>query len=580
MTSRRKPPTRRTAWAWAALAAVGSVAAAQSATPELRDPVADEISVELVNVEVRVVDQDGQRVVALPREAFTIYEDGRPVEVSHFAWVPENEPGAGFRRSDADAGAAPPAPRHLALFFDELQIGEHSRVPLLRALYQSLSERLAPEDTVGIVRFDGANLDVVLSPTDDRKKLARALTDLGSFSASRLTAGLELRSWLRLLEQDIKGSGASKYDGGCPNTGPILRGYADLVRRNVEFSASALLRYASRLSHQDGRKILLHVSDGIPLIAGGEAYQYAIDMCSGEALAQGVPGAFSVLFDGDPQGDATRDRFDPFKARLEMNEYVMASLWSDVTSRINTMGVTVYALQAGESAEQFLPESELGALPVAARQMAEQNPVDTIALLAHETGGLLARGGRGIEDEVDRLVSDLGGYYSLAFTPTSGGRPGLRKIRVEVDRPGLELRYRQSYRLQSRDERIAMQLAELFDAERVDNPLALALDFRTVAGAAEPRRLRVVVPFDRLATIASPAGGEEARFTVYVLLREENGRSLTPRQKAIVAHRTDPRALAYTFELSLPEASGDVAVAVIDDYSGKVAFARARQRGR
>jgi VWFA-related protein len=551
---------------------------AQEPASEPADTIGEEISVELVNVDVRALDRDGRRVVGLPREAFRVTENGEPVEITHFAWVPETPGGAAFREADAEPGAAAATPRHVALFFDELQIGESSRIPLLRALYDSLSTKLAPEDRVSVVRFSGADLEVVLAPSTDRKKLGRALGELGSFSASRVTAGLELRSWTQLLVQDIKGSGASKNDGGCPNTGVILRGYADLVRRNVEFSAAALLRYANRLSHEEGRKVLVHVSDGIPLIAGGEAYQYAIDMCSGEGLAQGIEGAYSVLFDGDPQGSNTRDRFDPFKARLEMNEYVTASLWTDVTSRINTLGVTVYALQAAESGAQYLPEAELGAIPMAARQMADQNPVDTIALLARETGGLLARGGRGVEQEVARLVADLGGYYSLAFTPRRGGAPGLRKIRVQVDRPGLDLRYRQSFRLQSRDERIALQLAELFDAERVDNPLALSLDVRTVVGAAETRRLRLVVPFDRLSMIASPAGGEEGRFTVYVAVRGAKGGLSAPRRKAIVARRADPKALAYTFEVALPERAGEVAVAVVDDYSGTVAFARRRDR--
>jgi hypothetical protein len=63
-------------------------------------------------------------------------------------------------------------------------------------------------------------------------------------------------------------------------------------------------------------------------------------------------------------------------------------------------------------------------------------------------------------------------------------------------------------------------------------------------------------------------------------VRREGGRVLVPRQKAIVAQRNDPAALAYTFEVALPENAGEVAVAVVDDYAGTVAFAREHQRGR
>ena len=568
--------------ALARLVALALAASPETAPATPAGSVSEEIAVELVNVEVRAVDRDGHRVEGLTRDDFRVLEDGRPVAITHFAWVPP-ESAAGFGGS-AHGATAPGAgmvsspPRQFAIFFDELQLGDRSRAPLLGALYRSLSSGLAPEDRVSVVRFDGANLDVVLPWSTDRKKLARAFEDLGGFSANRLSAGLELRSWMRLLEQDIKGD-AGRRGGGCPDAGVIVRSYADLVRRNVEYSASALLRYATRLAHEPGQRTLLHVSDGIPMIAGGEAYQYAIDMCGGEALAQGVPGAFSTLFDGSGDGDA-RDRFDPFKARLEMNEYVMASLWTDVTARINALGVTVYALQGSEIGTQFLPEAEIGVIPAASRAMAEQNPVDTLALMARETGGLLARGGRGVEEEVARLVNDLGGYYSIAFQPAPGSKPGLRKLEVEIDRPGVTLRHRQSYRLESRDERISAQLAELFEVDRVENPLALELGFREGAGAAEPRRLQVVVPFERLSLIPAAAGGEEGHFTIYVTIRKESGRVLVPRQRAIVARRADPKALAFTYEVALPEEKGEVAVAVVDDYSGTVAFAREKLRTR
>jgi hypothetical protein len=88
-----------------------------------------------------------------------------------------------------------------------------------------------------------------------------------------------------------------------------------------------------------------------------------------------------------------------------------------------------------------------------------------------------------------------------------------------------------------------------------------------------------VVPFERLSMIASPAGGDEGRFTVFVAVRKEGGRLLPVRQREIVARRADPKALAHTFEVSLPESNGEVAVAVVDDYSGTVAFARGRIRG-
>src|SRR5690349_13089114 len=89
--------------------------------------VPDQVSVELVNVEVRARGADGQPRADLPREAFRIYDDGEPVELTHFAWIPFVASGSG---PNADAANAR-EPRNIAIYLDEMHIGEHSRKPLL-----------------------------------------------------------------------------------------------------------------------------------------------------------------------------------------------------------------------------------------------------------------------------------------------------------------------------------------------------------------------------------------------------------------------------------------------------------------
>ena len=565
--------THRTLVLAAGLAALSAFA---PSLPAQEPEFSGQISVELVNVEVHVVDRDGHPVAGLPREAFRLYEGNREVPISHFTWVPAPARGAGFGSPDAGSGGdavASAEPRQFAILFDELQVGERSRRPLLDALREQLATSLAPDDRVTVVRFDGANLDVLMPSSTDRRRLGRALDELESFSLNRVAATQELRTWIEYLRSDIFDGDIGRRSDVCTNIGQIVQSYADLVRRNVEFSASALLRIAQRLSHEPGRKLLLHISEGIPLIAGGEAYELAVQMCSGSAAAQGVPGARST--NEDPSGEFQSDRFNPRSGALESTGYQMASLWTEVAARLNVLGVTAYTIQAAEAGSAFLSGIEREIVPMSVRSMATQNPVDTLELLARETGGLLLQAGRGADDEIARMLADLGGYYSLAFTPDPAARPGVRKIRVEVAREGVRLRHRQSYRLQTRDERIGAQLAELFEAERVENPLQLRLDLRRVEGEAEPR-LRLLVPFDQLSLIDSPAGGQEGRFVVFVAVRRENGRVLPPRQRAIVARRADPNALVYTYELALPGERGDVAVAVVDEYSGTVAFARQR----
>ena len=546
------------------------LAAPAGASPAREAGLREEITVQLVNVDVHVVGRDGQPVTGLDRDDFQLFDGGRPTAITHFAWIPAAAGGAvGGREADA---AVPP--RHIAIFFDELQISNRSRIPVLRALANQLVGALGPDDEVSIVRYGGGQIELVLPWTSDRKKMERALGELGAFSVRQLAANQDLATYMGLLQEDIKGGVAKKQTGGCPNAGVLIRSYADLVRQNVRSSADALLLYAKRLANEPGPRLLVHVSDGIPLVAGAEAYEYAIEMCGGDAISQGVPGAFSVLH---AQG-GERSRFDPFKARLEMTEYQMAPLWRDVAAHINAMGITVDAVQSTDPAEQFLPKSELGIVPPSVESLAEQNPVDTLALLAAETGGLLVRADRGAESEIARMASDLGGYYSLAFTPAAVGAAGVRSIRVALTRPGFELRYRKTYRLESREERIAGQLTELFDAEHADNPLDVVLGFPAPADA-DRQRVSVRVPMDGLTLIDGAEGGKSGLVVIYVTLREGSRVFAPRRQEVPIRVAVAGEQPFYTYEVDLPRGAEEVGVAVSDELSGEVSFARARLPG-
>jgi VWFA-related protein len=560
------------------LAVVGSLLSSLPASVALaQEPgLTDEVSVELVNVDVRARGADGQPVAGLPREAFRVYDDGQPVELTHFAWVPSTAPGSGA----ADGSAGEPdagGPRNIAIYLDEMQTGEHSRKPLLDALRARLAAILRPDDRVTVVRYDGAELAVLLPWSNQRGQLDRALADLEALPIQRILLTRELDQYLDLIEDELASDGPSGGRGNCATVGNYVWMYAESVRRLSEGSGAALLRFAQRLSREPGRRILVHLSEGIPMVAGGEVFTFAIEMCGGTARNQGVPGATNV--DEDPSGEFQSDRFNPRAGAMDMVSYEMGPYWTAVAAQLNSLAITVYPVQTAEAGSRFLPTVEGRINSAAVQLMAQSNPVDTLSLLARETGGLLVRAGRGIDTQLDLLTRDLGGYYSLAFSPPAGATQGVHRIRVEVDRPGVDLRHRQSYRVLGRDERVTAQLAEAVAEERFDNPLALKVDLRRAEGGGEAR-LRIRVPFTRMTLIPSPQGGEEGRITVFVAVLGDEGRVTSPRQRTIVAHRGDAAAQVYTYEVGLPADPGTVAVAVVDDLTGTVSFARERLAAR
>src|SRR5215207_2828907 len=73
---------------------------------------ADELNVEVVNVDVVATGEDGVPVPDLTAEDFEVLDDGQPVRITHFAGANGGNVGE----------MAQTAPLHLVLLFDDAQI--------------------------------------------------------------------------------------------------------------------------------------------------------------------------------------------------------------------------------------------------------------------------------------------------------------------------------------------------------------------------------------------------------------------------------------------------------------------------
>ncbi len=158
------------------------------------------VSVDLVNVEVFATDADGAPVLGLGPEDFRVFEDGRPVEVTHFARI--EAPGAGPAGSagPSPGGVAPrgstgsglsiesPEPAKMVLFIDELHTGPGSRKRLAENLVPALGRMLSPGDEVMVVAYDGT-FDVLCPFTSDLEAVDRALQAQRRITANQLQAG-------------------------------------------------------------------------------------------------------------------------------------------------------------------------------------------------------------------------------------------------------------------------------------------------------------------------------------------------------------------------------------------------------
>jgi hypothetical protein len=70
--------------------------------------------------------------------------------------------------------------------------------------------------------------------------------------------------------------------------------------------------------------------------------------------------------------------------------------------------------------------------------------------LAVRTGGTEFSGRNDLDEGMRLALEDMRIGYTLGFNVPEGAAPGLHEIRVRVNRPGVKLRYRESYELVSR----------------------------------------------------------------------------------------------------------------------------------
>ena len=524
--------------------------------------------VQVVNVEVYVT-RDGRPVLDLAADDFRVFDDGKPVEVAYFSRVGGDvgsTPGAPRDAAEAPGMTVAPAPpAHYVVFVDEVHLGAARRDRFLEHLASTLERELRSEDRVMVASYDGL-VRIRLPFTADRGRLADALAGVAEISTLQVQSSLES---LRALQEmrDFQRV-ATDGNGDCNFVGGTARAHAETTRHRVAAATDALRGFVNSLGGIPGRKTLFHVSDGIPLIAGGEVWQQALELCDGTGVIKGVANAV----DSKVIDPGATDRFEAKYHRNEMYDTDTTTEWQRLAAHANSQNVAVYPIQA-TGLRSHVVTGEVDVSADVAR-FAIQNLQDSLSLLARDTGGDAILNTNDFAAPLREAVVDSRSYYLLGLSPAAGIRGGRHQLRVEVDAPGAEVRHRRSYWAKSGDERIVDGLLTAMLHEQGDNPLDAALTLRRgPAGPARPRA-RIEVPRERL-TLLPRDTLRHGFVTVYLMGRDDQGRTMPLRHTTIpISFPLEGGDAAFVFEVEMPlEAeSYQVAVAVRDDLGGAISF--------
>jgi VWFA-related protein len=421
----RKSRARRFVLAGACVTAVVALAgssarAGQAAPAQTRQPTF-RAGVQIVEVDVRVFDRNGQFVGDLTRDDFEIIENGQQQIIDALHVVGVGALGASAAPAAPAAPGAPVAPVAPAVwifFFDLNHLSPGGGFDRARkAVEDFIRDRFKDGDLAGILAGERMINNRL---TSVKRELLEAVTQVKPRAGNR-TRLLELtREWPRLLdfEEAIR----------------IARNEADVVERAIT-RACADDPDACSNAAEDPRAFAEVMVRAKGVRIQQEVHRAATETLSAlNGLASGLarmPGPKTVVFLSD--GFVSQD---------------LESTVRSVVGQATRVGARVYAIdvrglnRTGNPGiiDQFLADDQYNDV------QRFDGLADGPNSLAVDTGGLMIRNENNIGRALDRIADDSGRYYVLAYQPTNASFDGsYRPIQVRVKRDALRVRARRGY---------------------------------------------------------------------------------------------------------------------------------------
>lgn len=399
----------------------------------------ERLDVQIVNVPVYVT-RNGRPVTNLRREDFELFEDSKRIELTNFyVHAPEPQRGSSGRPSASqEAGlsvaereaasptleaGAPSEPLFVVVYVDNRNLRPHTRELILDRLEVFLDKQLDARDPVMVVSA-GHRLRVRHEFHTDRRATLKVLAEIVTEPALGIREDQELSRILTEITWAYTDADAGPLD--AERIAGDFRNQTEALVGQARGTVGMLADLVSSLAEVPGRKVVLHVSDGISSLAN----------------------------------------------RPEMTRFL---------AKANANRVTFYTIDGGGS-HQFSTDQAQQHAKVRdqwSSQQAQQRVDDreqSLRLISDETGGKILLARKNMDRELDGFRAAVDTYYSLAFSPTADDTAS-HKIRVKVKGRGLKLRYPKSYRLKTPEERLYEQVLTALRVGVTDNNLGIRIQF-------------------------------------------------------------------------------------------------------
>ncbi|HEV2883386.1 MAG TPA: VWA domain-containing protein [Pyrinomonadaceae bacterium] len=363
------------------------------------------ITTNLVQVDPVITDSKGKQVTDLRSDEVEILEDGKPQQITNFAYVALDSGQPTVPTAPVDRNAAPAPPlrlrpdqvrRTMALVVDDLGLSFESAYQVRRALKKFLDQEMQPNDLVAIIRT-GGGIGALQQFTSDKRQLY---------------AAVEKVKW--------NPSGRGGISAFAPISGtdlPVSRDEDEMARttagedmdqfREDLFAVGTLgaINYVVRgLRELPGRKSVVLMSDGFKIFSRSSPEGNSRILTALRRLTDLANRASVVIYTIDARGLQT-----------------LGFTAADSTSGMSTSQVE----QTLSNRRSDFFESQSG-----------------LSYLAQQTGGIAFRNTNDLAGGIRRVIEDQKGYYLIGYRPdeatfdTVSGRRKFHKLGLKVKRPG------------------------------------------------------------------------------------------------------------------------------------------------
>jgi len=510
-------------------------------------PTIDKIDVAVTEVDVAVFDASGKPVPGLTRDDFDLRVNGRSRPISNFYEVnrpidaPANLLAA---RTDGAIGRRD----YLLIFIDELHLHQGGKRQALDALRSFIQREVRPGTAAMLVDFD-QSLNIVQRFTEDPSVLLGAIDGMHKMPARTSNYEAARRELLTTLDQLRDGWLPSKqWSLQLPS---LIDRVAVAAQTDAERTIAAVGSAAGMIGGLDGRRVLVFVSDGMPMQPGVEISE-AFHPEEYTPLVETDAAAYKVLTD--------------FKNLDTMKHNLQVPL-QQLATETAAAGVQFFAIDTRVSrTEERLRQSS------ATQSRLDENLIRTnlhspVQLLADETGGAAILDEADLNAAFGRLSEQLRSYYSLGFRSDESSDKG-ESINVRVKRRGLTVRATRHVRLRTVREQIAERVRAHLYAPAEDNPLNASVDASPLAGSESGLKLTVKVPWTDL----SVAPGERKSFVVTVALIDQNNVETPPRMYIARSGLEESAESVHNMGLRVSPGTYTISVAITDAYSSQTSF--------